>query len=170
MRRTDSRKLCSDGIVSKYFRKRSWLPLGRCRRGRILLLSALSADIQRLHEGIRYVGGPGPNLRNPRSDGPGSCGARLLGSGRSHQSLRLGQCKAKRHGRFCCDQSPLRRDAASRNEGKQILGWEEEMKGYIYTMYAGADPAHDWTLNDPIFGNSPTLGACVPHIRKAVNV
>jgi len=44
------------------------------------------------------------------------------------------------------------------------------MKGYIYTMYAGADPAHDWTLNDPIFGGSPTLGACVPHIRRAVNV
>ena len=44
------------------------------------------------------------------------------------------------------------------------------MKGYIYTMYAGADPGHDWTLNDPIFGKSPTLGACVPHIRRAVEV
>ena len=44
------------------------------------------------------------------------------------------------------------------------------MKGYIYTMYAGADPGHDWTLNDPIFGKLPTLGACVPHIRRAVAV
>lgn len=44
------------------------------------------------------------------------------------------------------------------------------MKGYIYTMYAGADPGHDWTLNDPIFGRSPTLGACVPHIRRAVDI
>jgi hypothetical protein len=44
------------------------------------------------------------------------------------------------------------------------------MKGYIYTMYAGADPGHDWTLNDPIFSKSPTLGACVPHIRRAVEV
>lgn len=44
------------------------------------------------------------------------------------------------------------------------------MKGYIYTMYAGADPGHGWTLNDPIFNATPTLGACVPHIRKAVTV
>jgi len=44
------------------------------------------------------------------------------------------------------------------------------MKGYVYTMYAGADPAHHWTLNDPIFGKAPTLGACVPHIRRAVSV
>jgi hypothetical protein len=44
------------------------------------------------------------------------------------------------------------------------------MKGYIYTMYAGADPSQGWKMNDPIFGRSPTLGACVPHIRKAVSV
>jgi hypothetical protein len=44
------------------------------------------------------------------------------------------------------------------------------MKGYIYTMYAGADPGHGWVLNDPIFGNVPTLGACVPNIRRAVEV
>jgi hypothetical protein len=44
------------------------------------------------------------------------------------------------------------------------------MKGYIYTMYGGADPGNKWTLNDPIFGGSPTLGACVPHIRRAVDV
>jgi hypothetical protein len=42
------------------------------------------------------------------------------------------------------------------------------MKGYIYTMYAGADPGHGWVLNDPIFGKTPTLGACVPHIRRHV--
>src|SRR5260370_14372750 len=44
------------------------------------------------------------------------------------------------------------------------------MKGYIYTMYAGADPSHGWAMNDPIFGRPPTLGACVPHIRRAVSV
>ena len=42
------------------------------------------------------------------------------------------------------------------------------MKGYIYTMFAGADPGHGWTLTDPIFCEVPTLGACVPHIRRAV--
>jgi hypothetical protein len=42
------------------------------------------------------------------------------------------------------------------------------MKGYIYTMYAGADPGHGWVMNDPILAPSPTLGACVPHIRRAV--
>lgn len=44
------------------------------------------------------------------------------------------------------------------------------MKGYIYTMFSGADPGRHWTLNDPIFGGQPTLGACVPHIRRAVEV
>jgi hypothetical protein len=42
------------------------------------------------------------------------------------------------------------------------------MKGYIYTMYQGADPGHGWVLNDPIFGKVPTLGACVPNIRRNV--
>ena len=42
------------------------------------------------------------------------------------------------------------------------------MKGYIYTMFAGADPGYGWTLTDPIFGKTPTLGACVPHIRRNV--
>jgi len=42
------------------------------------------------------------------------------------------------------------------------------MSGYIYTMYAGADPGHGWILNDPIFVPTPTLGACVPNIRRAV--
>ena len=44
------------------------------------------------------------------------------------------------------------------------------MKGYIYTMYAGADPGHGWVLNDPIFTPIPTLGACMPNIRRAVSV
>lgn len=44
------------------------------------------------------------------------------------------------------------------------------MKGYIYTMYEGADPGHGWVMNDPIFGEVPTLGACVPNIRRAVRV
>jgi hypothetical protein len=43
------------------------------------------------------------------------------------------------------------------------------MKGYIYTMYAGADPGHGWTMNDPIFTPTPTLGACMPNIRRAVS-
>ncbi len=42
------------------------------------------------------------------------------------------------------------------------------MQGYIYTMAEGADPGHGWILNDPIFGPVPTLGACVPNIRRAV--
>jgi hypothetical protein len=44
------------------------------------------------------------------------------------------------------------------------------MKGYIYTMYEGADPAHGWTMNDPIFEGTPTLGACVPNIRRTVQI
>ena len=42
------------------------------------------------------------------------------------------------------------------------------MKGYIYTMFAGADPGLGWRLTDPIFGKVPTLGACVPNIRRVV--
>jgi hypothetical protein len=44
------------------------------------------------------------------------------------------------------------------------------MKGYIYTMYKGADPGKGWVMTDPIFGSKPTLGACMPNIRRAVNV
>ena len=44
------------------------------------------------------------------------------------------------------------------------------MNGYIYTMYQGADPGHGWIMNDPIFGKPPTLGACVPNIRRAVQL
>lgn len=42
------------------------------------------------------------------------------------------------------------------------------MKGYIYTMYSGADPSQGWTMTDPIYGKVPTLGACMPNIRKSV--
>jgi hypothetical protein len=42
------------------------------------------------------------------------------------------------------------------------------MKGYIYTMFAGADPAEGWKMTDPIYGKVPTLGACMTNIRSAV--
>lgn len=44
------------------------------------------------------------------------------------------------------------------------------MKGYIYTMYQGADPGQGWVMTDPIFGAKPTLGACMPNVRRAVSV
>lgn len=44
------------------------------------------------------------------------------------------------------------------------------MKGYIYKLYSGADPAAGWTFNDPIFGKYATLGACMPNIRRFVDV
>ena len=44
------------------------------------------------------------------------------------------------------------------------------MKGYIYTMYAGADPGMGWEMTDPIYSKVPTLGACMPNIRKAVEI
>src|SRR2546430_376250 len=42
------------------------------------------------------------------------------------------------------------------------------MKGYIYTMEAGGGPALGWDISGPIFGRVPTLGACMPNIRRAV--
>ena len=42
------------------------------------------------------------------------------------------------------------------------------MKGYVYTMFAGADPGQGWNMTDPIFGKVPTIGACMPNIRKLV--
>jgi len=42
------------------------------------------------------------------------------------------------------------------------------MKGYIYTLYAGADPGMGFELTDPIFGKVPTLGACMPNVRRNV--
>src|ERR1041385_4880558 len=42
------------------------------------------------------------------------------------------------------------------------------MKGYIYTMYPGADPGKGFVMTDPIFGKQPSMGACMPNIRKVV--
>jgi hypothetical protein len=42
------------------------------------------------------------------------------------------------------------------------------MKGYIYPMFKGADPGKGWQMTDPIFGKVPTLGACMPNIRRVV--
>lgn len=42
------------------------------------------------------------------------------------------------------------------------------MKGYIYTMYKGADPSAGWEMTDPIFKGIPSMGACRPDIRKRV--
>lgn len=42
------------------------------------------------------------------------------------------------------------------------------MKGYIYTMFRGADPGVGWHMTDPIFSKTPTLGACVPNVRRVV--
>lgn len=43
------------------------------------------------------------------------------------------------------------------------------MKGYIYTMFAGADPGKGWEMTDPIFEPRPSLGACMPNIRRYVS-
>lgn len=42
------------------------------------------------------------------------------------------------------------------------------MKGYIYITGTGADPAARQNLNDPLFGRTPSLGACMPNIRRLV--
>jgi hypothetical protein len=42
------------------------------------------------------------------------------------------------------------------------------MKGYIYTMFGGADPGAGWVMTDPMFGKRPTLGACMPNVRRLV--
>lgn len=42
------------------------------------------------------------------------------------------------------------------------------MSSFIYKLYAGADPVTGWQFNDPIFGTPPTLGACVPNMRRTV--
>lgn len=44
------------------------------------------------------------------------------------------------------------------------------MKGYIYTMFTGADPGLGWQMTDPIYGKTPTLGACMPNVRRAVEI
>jgi hypothetical protein len=42
------------------------------------------------------------------------------------------------------------------------------MKGYIYITGTGTDPAERRNLNDPLFTRPPTLGACMPNIRRLV--
>lgn len=44
------------------------------------------------------------------------------------------------------------------------------MKGYIYTMFQGADPGIGWHQTDPIFRPVATMGACMPNIRRAVDI
>ncbi len=43
------------------------------------------------------------------------------------------------------------------------------MKGYIYITGSGTDPSARKNLNDPLlFTKTPTLGACMPNIRRLV--
>ncbi|MBS0641763.1 MAG: hypothetical protein JSS43_18015 [Proteobacteria bacterium] len=42
------------------------------------------------------------------------------------------------------------------------------MKGYIYITSSGTDPALRDNLNDPLFTRVPTLGACMPNVRRFV--
>lgn len=44
------------------------------------------------------------------------------------------------------------------------------MEGRIYITGLGSDPGLGHHLNDPAFDEIPTLGACMPNIRRAVNV
>ena len=43
------------------------------------------------------------------------------------------------------------------------------MKGYIYITGTGADPGLYNNLDDPLFGDPPTLGACMSNIREFVD-
>jgi hypothetical protein len=40
------------------------------------------------------------------------------------------------------------------------------VKGYIYTTGSRADPGLYNNLDDPLFGNPPTLGACMTNLRQ----
>ncbi len=42
------------------------------------------------------------------------------------------------------------------------------MKGYIYITGTGVDPFLRGNFADPTFGEPPTLGPCMPNIRRAV--
>lgn len=44
------------------------------------------------------------------------------------------------------------------------------MKGYVYITGTGADPAALKNLNDPLFTRVPTLSACMPNIRRLVEL
>jgi hypothetical protein len=41
-------------------------------------------------------------------------------------------------------------------------------KGYVYIERYGYDPDRGKSINDPYLGDVPTLGACVPNIRRRV--
>ncbi len=43
------------------------------------------------------------------------------------------------------------------------------MKGYLYIVGGGYDPSTGACLNDPHFEGVPSLGACMPNIRRQVN-
>jgi hypothetical protein len=43
------------------------------------------------------------------------------------------------------------------------------VKGYIYITGTGADPGLHNNLDDPLFGDPPTLGACMSNIREFVD-
>jgi hypothetical protein len=43
------------------------------------------------------------------------------------------------------------------------------VKGYIYITGTGADPGLHNNLDDPLFGDPPTLGACMTNIREFVD-
>ena len=43
------------------------------------------------------------------------------------------------------------------------------MKGYIYITGTGADPGLRNNLDDPLFGDPPTLGACMTNLREFVD-
>jgi hypothetical protein len=42
------------------------------------------------------------------------------------------------------------------------------VKGYIYISSPNADPGRNRNLNDPMFRSPPTLGGCMPNIRRLV--
>ena len=43
------------------------------------------------------------------------------------------------------------------------------MKGYVYISGTGTDPGARGNMNDPmLFSKTPTLGACMPNIRRVV--
>lgn len=44
------------------------------------------------------------------------------------------------------------------------------MADYIYITGTGSDPALLGNLNDPVFGEEPSLGACMTNIRRFVDV
>jgi hypothetical protein len=41
-------------------------------------------------------------------------------------------------------------------------------KGYMYITSTGYDPERGKPINDPYLGDVPTLGACMPNVRRAV--